>query len=141
MFDTSILDNWVSQKSGEWVSIVLAGRIFGGRHGESPQEPKEYQYSNRILTIQFGTTESLVVVEPEGVWIDANNELIIPQAKSTMWGWHYYGRKQTPENWCTESYVFNKDNLVQLTVTGPITAHIPSSETFFYRGDQFVLLI
>jgi hypothetical protein len=141
MIDTTVLDNWISKKRGESVSIVLAGRIFGGRYGESPQEPKGYEYGNNTLTIRFGTTELLELVEPESVSIGPHHELAIPRAKSAVWCWHYYGRDQTPENWCTESYVLHNVNTVQLTVHGPISTHIPTRETFLYGGDQFVLLI
>jgi|GEM_PF-3291720 len=141
MIDITVLDNWITKKRDESVSIVLAGRVFGGRYGESPQKPKDYEYVKNTLTLKFGTTEILEIVEPESALVGSQHELIIPRAKSALWGWHYYGRKETQENWCTCTYAINITNMVHLTVKGPISSRIPANEIFLYNDDKFVLLI
>lgn len=97
-------DGWFDSLQGRWVSVVLAGRIIGGRYGESPQTPRAYSYAAGTLRIEFATTELLTVERPSDVQQRGDGSLIIPQADSATFGWHYYGRPQTPENWCEMRY-------------------------------------
>jgi hypothetical protein len=140
MIVTTTLDRWFQKKREMWVDIVIAGRIFGGRHGESPQEPKTYELTSQGLLLRFSTTETLVVVGPESVMIGNCGELIVPSARKAVWGWHYYGREQAPENWCTESYLLD-NGIVTLSVTGPIVGYVPARETFRYDQREFVKII
>jgi len=37
MVDETVLTEWIDAKRGAFVDVIIAGRIFGGCHGESPQ--------------------------------------------------------------------------------------------------------
>lgn len=68
--------------------------------------------------------------------IGSNNELNADKAKQVSFGWYYYGKTQTPENWCTISYVLREDGFVEYSRSGPMISYIaPHRE--FYLGGQF----
>ncbi len=140
MLDTSIIEDWLLAKLGKSVDVIIAGRVFGGRRGESLQEPKRHEVRDGKLLIYFGSTETLVVDAPDCVRVNEDEELIIPHAEGVVWGWHYYGRKQVPENWCTQEYRMEPDGIVRLAVRGPIAQHIPPHQTFTYAGEELVKL-
>lgn len=135
MFD-SVLIAWFSRHRGRPLDVSIAGRIFGGRPGESWQTPRSWSLQHSTLKIQFATTETLIVREPSAIRIGERDELIVPCAAEARFGWHYYGRPRTPDNWCEEVYKLT-DSIVDLTRTGPL---MPGVERFQYHGDRFVVL-
>ena len=137
MTESDALTEWFAEKRGSYVDVIIAGRVFGGRHGESPQQPQACEFDGSALRIGFGTTEQLIVDQPSGFQRGRDGELVIPYAARAVFGWHYYGRKQTPENWCEEIYEVN-DGRIQLTRRGPL---MPGVERFAYSGTRFVELL
>jgi len=117
---TGIIELWLQEHCGAWVDVEIAGRVFGGRHGESPQQPREFQFSGDTLVILFNTTERLTVIRPQGLGIGRDRELIIQDGESATWEWHYYGRPQLAENRCREIY-HRKGREVVLSSEGPMT--------------------
>ena len=112
------LAEWFAKRSGTYVEVILGGQVFGGRIGEAPQKPRDYQWDGATLLIRFGTTEELEIQEPGGIAIGPRFDLTIPEAKRVRWSWHYYGRPQTPSNRCEEVLVPEADAL-QVVRTGP----------------------
>jgi hypothetical protein len=95
---------WVAANSGRGVDVELAGRVFGGRHGESPQMPRAVLLQDDGFSIRFGTTEELALVRPAKIDVGPDGDLIIGTAARAIWAWHYYGRPQVPENRCRETF-------------------------------------
>lgn len=137
MHQTDTLQQWFTSKQGKYVDVIIAGRIFGGRSQESPQMPREYTLNGQLLTLRFATTETLVVTKPSGFTLGEYGQLIIPDAEEVQFGWHYYGRPQTPDNWCEEKYK-KRRNRIELVRSGPCR---PALEDFTYDGDRFVELL
>lgn len=141
MIDTGAMDAWLATRRETHVDVIIAGRLFGGCHGESPQIVKSYELRDSQLVIYFGTTETLIVDHPHSVRINERNELLIPQAREVLWGWHYHGREQSPENWCTRRYSISPNGMVSVTEHGP-AAQFRSrpQEAFRYDGEEAVKL-
>ncbi len=133
----TILRQWFERHRGKYLDVIIAGRTFGGRHGESPQAPRECEFENGELLIQFSTTERLTVFAPSDFMLGKYDQLIVPCAARAVFGWHYYGRDATPENWCEEAYELD-NGTVRLTRTGPLN---PGTESFEYGDDRFVELL
>jgi hypothetical protein len=134
---TQILDDWFTSQRGQPHDLVFAGRIFGGRYGESPQYPRDFEFDGRTLSMRFQTTELLSIVEPYGVMLGKQGQLLIRRAKSARFGWHYYGRPPLPENWCEETYLLTNHE-VTMRRTGPLS---PTEERFELVAVNFVEII
>lgn len=134
------IKRWLRLNLDHYRDIVLCGRVFGGRHGESPQLPRRYSCDKDVLRLYFATTEVLTVVSFASPFIHADGSLVIPDAHSVTFGWHYYGREQTPGNWCEVTYT-RRSGTVHVVMSGPIVPHGPASEIFQYHGDEFVKII
>jgi len=132
-----IFAKWFETAKGGWLDVIIADRVFGGRHGESPQTPTSYQIVGPVVQIRFKTTERLTITLPEKAVIGPHRELIVTDAADVRFGWHYYGKPQVPEHWCEEIY-HRVGDLVQLTRIGPLS---PSYEEFEYSGREFVKLL
>jgi len=132
----NIIKKWVEENKENGVDVVIAGRVFGGRHGESPQTPKEFSYVDAVLEIQFNTTELLTIINPSDIILGEYEQLLIPDASKVAWGWHYYGRPQVDENWCEEIYK-RQGERIELHRTGPL---MPGQETFLYSDNSFIEL-
>ena len=153
------LDSWQHASRGHTFDVVIAGRIFGGRSGEAPQRPESYQITPDGLRLFFGGgievpfaqadgtrmmlrqggTERLVVLRPDSLITESDGSLQLGRAEEVIFGWHYYGRPQTEENWCEDRYRLEGD-LVTHAVIGPIRTARGRSfpERFPYPGDPFV---
>ena len=125
-----ILTKWFASHKGQCVDVVVAGRVFGGRYGESPQLVRQYELTDMGVIIRFETTEVLTVVNPSMFTLGDHGHLIVPRADEVVFGWHYYGRPQSPENWCEERYCL----LRRHASSSPEPAH------FFPRRDPSCIL-
>jgi hypothetical protein len=123
---TEQLQVWLAEHQGSYYDLVLAGRPFGGRAGESPQLLAAMSSEDDVLVVRFEPTETLTIVRPSRVQVKGA-DLIIRDADEVTFGWHYYGRERTDANWCTESYRFD-GRMVVCTRTGPIVGALPSME-------------
>lgn len=137
MEDKDLLDRWLSATRNSALSVIIAGRVFGGRYGEAPQQPRLLCVEGANLTICFNTTERLVVTDPSGIRLGEYQQLIVRDASQVTWGWHYYGRSETPENWCEERFKI-RDQIIEFERTGPL---MPGSEQFVYSADRIVELL
>ena len=95
---TEAVNSWFASHSGEAFDLVLAGNVFGGRYGESPQHVKCAALEGDTLRISFNTTETLTILGPRDVVFERNG-LSIRAAKELEFGWHSYGKEEKPENW------------------------------------------
>jgi len=137
MVDHDLITRWLTANRDACVDVVIAGRIFGGRHGESPQTPKRWTQSDDAVTIHFGTTELLTITQPSAFTLGEHSQLLVPHATSVLWGWHYYGRPQTDDNWCTELFSVEAGN-VTLERNGPL---MPGVERFDFSGANLIELL
>jgi hypothetical protein len=149
--EIAVLDEWLANARGHSFDLVIAGRIFGGRPGESPQWPETYTLTTDGLVLHFGGgmvlpftepdgsrhplrqggTERLTLIQPSGLRQGTEGALAILRVAEVGFGWHYYGRPQTDENWC-ENWYRLQDDAVERSVTGPIrdTLRQPLPERF-----------
>ena len=97
------LNTWCESNVGRSFDVVLAGRVFGGRYGESPQRLKHASLEGDVLQLRFNTTETLTISEPRSVAFEENG-LLIEDAKYFEFGWHSYGTEEKAENWQTIVY-------------------------------------
>lgn len=102
------------------LDVVIFGHIFGGKPGEAPQDFRTFELDAETLTLFFNTTEKMEIFGAESIELDYSGALMIPIAKKIVWGWHWYGRSQTPANWCTYTYILQEDGDVWVSVEGPI---------------------
>lgn len=137
MTPTDVLEGWFESHRGQYVDVIIAGCVFGGRVQESMQKPTAFEFHGTSVCFRFGTTEQLTVEDPSGFRLGEFGQLIIPHATLATFGWHYYGREQTPENWCELTYR-SRNGRIRLTRTGPLD---PGEETFRYSRDRFVELL
>ena len=72
-----------------------------------------------------------------GPGIGAHAQLVVPTASGANWSWHYYGRSQTDENRCTESYAV-ENGLVTFERTWPLN---PGSECFGFAVPYIIELL
>jgi hypothetical protein len=137
--DMELLTNWIEQFRGRVVDVIIAGRYFGGKPGESPQQVEAWGAMEQGFTIHFGGghdlpitkpdgtteltrvggTERLEVIQPSGISIGADGALLVEAADEARFGWHFYDLPQTPGNWCVNTYR-RKGEDVEFSVTGPI---------------------
>jgi len=136
MSEKSILEKWFRKKQGQYVEIIIAGRVLGGRVGESPQKVRAIQLIGDVLLVRFETTERLVVAGITDMSIGDYDALVIA-AEDACFGWHYYGRPQSPDNWC-EGIYRRQNNAVKFVRLGPLK---PVTEVFEYAGKDFVVLL
>ena len=137
MVDHDVISRWLDANCDRFVDVTIAGRIFGERHGESPQTPRRWTHTDTTVTIHFGTTEILTVTHPDSFTLGEHSQLMVPRAETVLWGWHYYGRPQIDDNWCTE--LFSVDgNLVTLERNGPL---MPGVERFDFSGANLLELL
>ena len=137
MVDHDVIARWLDANRDGYVDVIIAGRIFGGRHGESPQSPKRWAQSDDAVAIHFGTTELLTITKPTAFTLGEHTELLVPNAVAVLWGWHYYGRPQTDANWCTELFSVDGDN-VTLERNGPL---MPGVDRFDFSGANLIELL
>ena len=105
------LKQWFKLKP-EFVDIVMAGRIFGGRYGESTQQPESFFCGANFLRINFEPYEILTIFNPGEVSLDQDMDLVIDTASEVRFGWYYYGRDPISKNWCEDIYI-NKKKYVE----------------------------
>ena len=105
------LKRWFKLKP-KYVDIIMAGRIFAGRFGESTQQPQSFFCGDKFLRINFDPYEILTVFNPGEVSLNQDYDLVIDVASEVRFGWYYYGRDQISKNWCEDIYI-NKKNYVE----------------------------
>ena len=130
------LKNWFDERRGIPHDLIIAGRVFGGRHGESMQQPREFVFHSGFLALKFATTELLIVEDPSEFCRGQEGQLVIPHASKAIFGWHYYGAEQSDENWCEEIYKFDVEQ-VQFIRTGRLS---PCEETYTFVDLPFLEL-
>jgi len=157
--DIAQLDSWLDRSRGQTFDVVIAGRIFGGRSGEAPQQPNSYQITpdglqiffasgvevqfvqpdGTRMTLRQGGTERLIILRPDSLIAESDGSLQIGRAEEVIFGWHYYGRPQIEENWCEDRYRL-ECGLVMHVVIGPIRSArgLSFPERFPYPGEPFV---
>jgi hypothetical protein len=113
---TEAVNSWFASYCGEAFDLVLAGNVFGGRYGESPQHVKCAALKGDTLRISFNTTETLTVLGPRDVVLGSNG-LSIREVKELEFGWHSYGKEEKPENWKTIRLRSNGESVVVQTIT------------------------
>ncbi len=106
-----LVNQWFKLRP-KYVDMIFAGRYFGGRHGESRQQPESFFCGADILRINFEPYEILTVYNPKVVSINQGKDLVIERASEIRFGWYYYGRNQISKNWCEDIYL-NKKNYVE----------------------------
>jgi hypothetical protein len=97
------LNAWCELNLGKSFDLVLAGRVFGGRYGESLQKLNDVTLDGEKLHLRFNTTEMMTILEPRSISFEANG-LSIERAKKVEFGWHSYGTEEKPQNWQTIRY-------------------------------------
>lgn len=132
---------WFEIHKGKYINIEIAGEIFGGRYGESPQLVCNYDIKSTEYKIYFDPTEVLTITAPSSFLIGSNNELIVDKALLVSFGWHYYGRSRTPENWCTVTYDLREDGLVVYNLSGPMVNHLAPHREFYLGENSFLRLL
>ncbi len=80
-----ILKKWFEVNKDNYIDVIIAGRVFGGRHGESPQLPRAFSYRDDILKVKFSTTEHLTVINPTNFILGQYSQLLIPVASKAVW--------------------------------------------------------
>jgi glyoxylate carboligase len=105
------LKEWLKLKP-QYVDIIMAGRIFGGRFGESSQQPESFFCGDKFLRINFDPYEILTVFNPREVNLNQDDDLVIVTASEVRFGWYYYGRDPISKNWCEDIYI-NKNTYVE----------------------------
>ena len=119
-----LIEEWFAEHRGKSATLILAGRIFGGRYGESPQTPQSYHFESDTLQITFDATELLTIRRPKDAKLGRGGSLLLSRAEFVSFGWHSYGRPQTAENWCQERYELD-GNVIHFERAGPL---LPTSE-------------
>ena len=128
--EQSEISRWVAARAGKYADVVIAGRVFGGRYGESPQCIRSARFAGTSLRIEFDPSEILTILEGEDFHLDPST-LIVRKVKGIVFGWHYYGRPRTQENWCELRHSFFSDK-ISISAIGPT----PNSTEFFtVEGD------
>ena len=112
---TEAVNSWFASHCGEAFDLVLAGNVFGGRYGESPQHVKCAALKGDTLQISFNTSETLTIFRPRDVSLESNG-LSIREVKELEFGWHSYGKEENPENWKTIRIRSNGDFIVVQTI-------------------------
>jgi hypothetical protein len=133
------LNAWFELNLGKTFDVVLAGRVFGGRYGESLQKLQDATLEGEMLRLRFNTTELMTILEPRSIIFEANG-LSIGRAKMVEFGWHAYGTEEKPQNWRTIRY---QDNGTQASIERtPATlaeaeklASLPKYAVQLVRGD------
>jgi|GEM_PF-5543243 len=137
----NVMEQWFSNRSKRPINLRFSGCWFAGRPEEAPQNPISFSVGQDKLIINFEPTERLTIIEPEGIKIvdDTQNDfsLIIPVAERAVFGWHYYGRPQTAENWCEEAY-FDKGQAIEMVRTGKL---LPETKQLAKTASNFVELL
>lgn len=128
---------WLKRSSARHFDVEVAGRTFGGRHGEAMQRPTSFQLVGSVLAIRFDRGERLVVTRPSGLRIGDVGDLVIRRAADVRFGWPYYGRPRRPENWCEEIYRRGAGT-IEFARLGPL---LPRAETLSLPGTLRVHLI
>ncbi|MES4793329.1 MAG: hypothetical protein C4321_10435, partial [Chloroflexota bacterium] len=92
-------------------------------------------------TVRIGGPERLTVGRPADVFVTVTGELVVTDAERVEFGWHYYGRLQTDQNWCDLVYQ-RREGQVEFDVTGPIRDRHPPAlpEIFSHDAVAFVRL-
>ena len=154
--ETRRLTDWLDRARGHSFDVIIARRVFGGKPGEAPQWPHDVSLTTNGFILQFGGghdleitlldgsrqsvrsggTERLEVINPAGIEIGPDGALLVAVADEVRFGWHYYGRPQTEENWCVKSYRL-RDVAVDYSASGPAAG---SSGRFRYPGGPFVCI-
>lgn len=128
---------WLKRSSARYFDVEVAGRTFGGRHGEAMQRPTSFQLVGSVLDIRFEGGERLVVTRPSGLRIGDDGDLVIRRADDVRFSWPYYGRPRRPENWCEEIYR-RRPGRIEFARLGPL---LPRAETLSLPGTLRVHLI
>jgi hypothetical protein len=132
-----VISSWIAASRERHFDIIIAGRTFGGRHGEAMQTPVAYQIVGAILVVRFMGAERLAVSDPSGPSIGHDGELVIRDGSEARFSWFYYGRPQLPQNLCEDVYQKLGKGIV-FTRIGPL---FPTTVSFLYAGDEFVKLL
>ncbi len=130
--------DWIERTEKSWLNIYIAGQVFGGRPGEAPQTPKDFQIIGDTLLITFSRTERLWVKNPVEIKIQ-NNKLTIQSATVVRWGWHYYGRPKTDLNWCEEIYIVNEQEIIKTDLT-PLDSRLETQTKAIKFNSNFPLI-
>lgn len=137
--DVVLVERWLARRRRP-VDLSFFGYWFAGRPGESPQTPRSCRGEGNTLVIEFAPTERLTIIEPDGTRIGEEESdgatLIIPTARQATFGWHYYGRERTPENWCEETYI-DRGVMLEIVRTGPL---MPGRRLVEKRASLFIEL-
>jgi hypothetical protein len=157
------LASWLGTAAGRRFDVDIAGRPLGGKRGETPLTPREFAIADRGFTLQFGGgrmvtihnvpgvgtatvqvggTEVLEVTTPAGVSVLGSGDLLVQNAAAVRFGWHYYGRPQTPENWCVDTYTL-QGAVIRREHSGPLPPRLEGActEILPYPAGPFIHLI
>lgn len=158
-----LLAAWLGRAAGRRFDVDVGGTPLGGKRGEMPLTPREYAVSDGGFTIRFGGgsmatigglpggvtvtvrvggTEVLEVRGPAGVSIVGAGELLVETAAEVQFGWHYYGRPQTPENWCVERFTL-QGAVLRRERSGPLPPRGQGEDPVFlqYPGGPIIHLV
>lgn len=116
--DETEFEKWIKRNKGELLDIYISGQVLGGKSGEAPQEPKDFEIIDNTILITFHGTERLWIKQPLGISID-KRKLSVENATEITWGWHYYGRPQTEGNWCERVYTIMDKKVIRTSKTPP----------------------
>jgi hypothetical protein len=139
--DAMVLAGWFERHGSHAVDVVLAGRVFGGRHGESRKQALRYEVRANSMTVRFDQREFLKVDEPSEIVLGKFGQLLIPRAKSATFGWYYYGRPQATSTWCELVYHTKADAVIVMKRLGPIGPEEATEEEIPLLDQPFVELL
>jgi hypothetical protein len=133
------LRSWSESHVGQSFDVVLAGTVFGGRYGESPQTLRQATFEGETLCLMFNTTEKLTIIEPREV-ILVTHGLSVAKAAVVEFGWHSYGTDEKPEDWRTLLYqpAAGQYTLESTTSTKTTTEYLDQKSKYvvqLVRGD------
>jgi hypothetical protein len=116
-----IFKSWADKYKHRRMTLIMGGRIFGGRYGETMPKLERHVVEAGRMLLFFDEQETLEVVNPGSVALVAelmpgifsqkglpeDETLVVRLCDRLRFTWYSYGRPPTSENLCEEVYEYD----------------------------------
>ena len=98
-----LLRDWAGRQQYRWLTLSVAGEIFGGRVGEAPLTLVDASFDGITAELTFSDGECLSIRDPSA-FLTADGNLRVLSAADVRFSWPDADRANESQNWSELRY-------------------------------------